>query len=130
MKFWIVGGAFLIAGCNAGTVPPGSGPVIIQPFTVANIDAPLVFCRGAYERVRGTVTTSAVVVCDDGRTGKLQLNTTENGHPISGMIQLSDGARSSVSFPSEFTDRHVYGRAPSLHRAAPQPAPAGCRARC
>jgi len=123
MRLWVVGGALLIAGCNAGAPPPGTGPVTIQQFTVVNTDAPLVFCQGTYERVYGAVTTSAVVLCDDGRTGKLRLNTLENGHPVSGLVRLSDGARSSVAFLPNLTDGHAYGRAPSLHRAAGRPAP-------
>jgi len=117
MRFWAIGGAVFIAGCNAGAPPPGSGPVTIQQFTVANTDAPLVFCHGAYERVYGAVTTSAKVFCDDRRTGKLRLNTMENGHPVSGLIHLSDRSKSSVAFQPELTDGHAYGRAPSLRRA-------------
>lgn len=118
MKFWVIGGAVLIAGCHASAPPPGTGPVTVQHFTVANTDAPQVFCRGAYERVYGAVTTSAAVLCDDGRTGKLQLNTMENGHPVSGLIHLSGGAKSSVAFLPNLTDQHAYGRAPSLRRTA------------
>ena len=117
MRFWVIGGAVLIAGCNVSVPPPGTGPVTIQQFTVANIDAPQVFCRGAYERVYSAVTTSADVWCDDGRTGKLRLNTLENGHPVSGLVRLSDGAQSSVTFLPDLTDGHAYGRAPSLRRA-------------
>jgi len=121
MRFLVIAAIVLIAGCNAG-VPPGTGPVAVQQFTVVNTDAPPVFCRGAYERYYGAVTTSAAVLCDDGRTGQLQLNTFENGLPISGIVRLSDGARSSVAFLPNQTDNHAYGRAPSLHRAPQQAA--------
>ncbi|MVA97979.1 hypothetical protein GN330_12060 [Nitratireductor sp. CAU 1489] len=115
MRWILLSVVLLVSACSAG-LAPSTTPVTEQSFTVFG-PGNAVVCEGTYQRAPDALTASAPVACQDGRSGSITIDTQANGHPVTGMITLVDGAASPVSFMPILGDKHAYARAPILSRA-------------
>ena len=112
----------VLTACTSG-MDPFTLPVSEQWFTLTS-QAPLTTCGGSYRHVPGNLSASTFVTCQDGRTGRVEIITRTDGHPVSGQLLLADGRGGAVIFMPILGDRHAYGSI-AFRETAPVPAATG-----
>lgn len=104
--------AVMLAACAAGMAPYAL-PVSEQAFTIIS-NSPLAACSGRYSHSDGQIAVDATVSCVDGSHGTVEIVTRNDGHPVSGTLNLKDGRTGAVTFAPILGDRHAYGTASLL----------------
>lgn len=94
----------LMAGCVATDPSPQMAP--FQPFTISDA-AGTISCDGFFDRHQSAGDRLGSLNCNDGRTGRITVRTTEGGQPTTATASLNDGTTPRARFQPLIGDRAI-----------------------